>query len=458
MDAKASPEPVAPAPAPRPLTGGVVMSATSRITVAVTGAITTIFVARLLGPSGTGSFAVAITLIFVITALTTLGVQQGIAYYVSSRRWAAGDARRTAQRLALCVGIVAAAVALGLRLAVPSAFGGLTVAETAVVVTAAPFALSWFYVGYVALAIDRYEAYVIPPAAQSAIAMALVVVLGLVAELPGALVALTASHAAVAIGLGVWAARRIVDGDGDGSPRQLRRAISFGIKGYVAVGLQLLNHRLDLFVLSAVAGAAAVGQLSVAIAVTGVLLLLPMALSEVLFPRVAALSAGGESGHDLRQMVESKSLRHAILVIAAGTAVLAVALILLVVPVYGARFRPAIELGLILLPGTAAIGITQVMAATVVGRGKPLYTLYTALIVTPITVALYLILVPRLEAEGAALAKTISYLLSFAVILPFYRLATGSLSISLFVPTRSEIDDLRRLPAAIRTWAAARRR
>lgn len=92
----------------------------------------------------------------------------------------------------------------------------------------------------------------------------------------------------------LWWARRAPHGVGDGHPRQLRRSVSFGLKGYAANAMQFLNHRLDLFIVSAAVGAAAVGQLAVAIAVTSVLLLLPQALSDVLFPRVAALSTGAE--------------------------------------------------------------------------------------------------------------------------------------------------------------------
>lgn len=447
--------PDVPPPA-RPLTGGAVMSATSRVTVALTGALTTIFVARLLGPEGAGGFAIALTLVLLLTTLASLGVEHGIAYYVSSGRWGARDALRVVWRVAGVAGVVVAAAGLALRLLVPSAFGDLSVASTAVVVGTMPFALGWFYGSFVALAVDRYEIFALPPAVQSATAMVLVVVLGLVAGLPGAVLALAISHLLAALAV-LWWARRAPHGRGDGHPRQLRRSVSFGLKGYAANALQFLNHRLDLFIVSAVVGAAAVGQLAVAIAVTSVLLLLPQALSDVLFPRVAALSAGSGAGdHASRAFVEAKGMRHAVIVILATTGVIAAALVLLVVPVYGPRFRPAIELGLILLPGVALIGIGQILSATIVGRGRPIYSLYSALIVTPVTIGLYLWLVPALGAEGAALAKTASYTLSFALALYFYRRVTGGAPLGLFVPTREEMADLRALVPAIRTWLRAR--
>ena len=91
------------------------------------------------------------------------------------------------------------------------------------------------------------------------------------------------------------------------------------------------------------------------------------------------------------------------------------ALLFLVVPLFGAEFAPATDLGLILVPGAAAIGIAGTLSSSIVGRGKPSYSLYSALIVTPVTIGLYLWLIPSLDATGAALASTISYCLSFVV-------------------------------------------
>src|SRR5918995_380099 len=413
--------------APRPLTGGAGMGAASRATVAVTGAATTILVARLLGDTGSGNFAVALTVLFVLTVVTTLGVEHGVAYYVSSGRWRAGAAFATTQRVALAVGTLGATVGILARLAIPSAFGDLTVAETAVTAAVLPFSLAWFYGTYVALADDHYEAYVIPPAAQSA--LLLVAGAGLIVAfgLPGAIAALAASHVVVAAAMLIWGRRRLrLDGAARDEPGQLRRALAFGAKGYAANALQVLNYRVDFFLLSVVATTAALGHYAVAVGVTSELWLLPQALSDVLFPRVAALSASTHaSAEEHRAFVEAKSLRHTTLLVVTATAVLALALLLLVVPVYGPDFDESIALGLIRLPGVALLGIAGVLSATIIGRGRPEFGLYTALITTPVTLALYALLIPAYEATGAALASSLSFALSFALSMAFYRRAPG---------------------------------
>ncbi len=446
-----------PDPALRPITGGAVMAVASRAVVALTGAATTIFVARMLGPEGTGGFAIALTLVVMLTVVCALGIEHGIAYYVAAGRWAPLDALRAALRVALLSGAVGAGLCVLARLALPSAFGGLSLASTAVAALALPFALAWFYASFVGLAIDHYEAYVAPPALQSGLALVFVVALVLAAGLPGAIVGMTLAHVLVALA-SVWWARRRFPPSGDASPEpgQLRRALIFGVKGYGAGALALLSTRIDLLVLSAVASAAAVGQYAVAIAVTSVFLLVPSALSDVLFPRIAALSASGAS--ETRSFVEAKSLRHTVLLVLLALVVLTGPLVVLVVPVYGAGFRPAIELALILLPGIALLGVTGVMSATIVGRGRPQYALYTALIVTPLTLGAYALLIPALDARGAALAKTLSCAASFALTVFFYRRATGSARLAQFMPTRAEVRELRAVAPQIRAWLVMMRR
>jgi antigen flippase len=457
-------EPPAPAAgeqapsAPRPLTGGAVMSGASRVIVAATGAGTTIVIARLLGPGGAGGYALAQSFIVILTVASTLGVEHGIAYYVSAGRWSARDAYRDAQRIALVCGLAGAGLGILARVAVPAAFGRLSVGTTAVAAFALPFALSWFYFTYIALAVDRYEAYVLPPAVQSGLGLLFVGILGALFRLPGAVIGFALAHVVTAALAGVAARGMFAPATSNPRPTEepapLRRAIGFGVKGYAANALQLLNYRLDLFILASVATAADVGRYAVAVAVTSVMWLLPQALSDVLFPRIAALSARGtHEGGQARAFIETKSMRHTVLVVVVSSAVLALALVFLVVPVYGTAFGPAVDLGLILLPGVALLGISGTMSSTIVGRGRPGYSLVSALIVTPLTIVLYAILIPALHATGAALASSLSYAASFLLATVFYRRVTGEQVLGRLTPTRSELADYRALRPAILQWA-----
>jgi O-antigen/teichoic acid export membrane protein len=434
------------APPPRPLTGGAVMVSASRIVVTAAGATTTVVIARLLGPGGWGSYFVAQSLLLMLTVATGLGIEHGIAYYVGSGNWGARAAFRTSLLMAALLGVVGAGVGLTARVVAPSAFAGLSLWLIAVTVAALPFALARFYVSYIALAVDRYEAYTFMAAVLAIAVLVLAVPGAVLYDLEGAIVATTVANVLVAVGAVVWATGRLKESSA--AHGQLRRAISFGVKGWAANALHLVNYRLDLFVLSAVASTVVVGRYSLAVAITSLMWLLPGALADVLFPRVARLTGSDDAA--TRDFVETKSVRHASLIIGTTAVVLGATLPVLVVGVFGADFRPAVEQALILLPGVSVVGLSSVLAATVVGRGKPIYTLYGAILVTPLTVVLYATFIPWLHANGAALASTISYLLSFVITAWFYRRVTGRNVFPLLVPTRSELDDLWALSGVLR--------
>jgi O-antigen/teichoic acid export membrane protein len=441
---------------PRPLAGGAAMNAGSQVVVAATAAVSTIVVARLFGPDGTGRYAVALTLFTMLFVLGSLGLESGITYLVSARRWSPRSAFVQSQLAALVLGVAGMAVGIAAKLVFGSALEGLSTWLVVVVVGGLPLSLAWFFASRVALATDQYEAYVVPPAAQSALVMVGVAVLGAVYGVEGAIVALTVSQVIVAAGTLAWVARRVTPRreperdrpHGRARFAELAEATRFGLKAYTANALQFVNYRLDILILNAVASQEKVGQYSVAVSVTITLWLLPRALSAVVLPRVASLSSG--PNEEYRALVETKSVRHVALICAACAVGVAGVLVGLVTLLYGADFHSSIGLGLILLPGATLIGVAGVLSATILGRGFPIYSVYTMLIMTPLTVAAYVTLVPSLEAVGAALASTASYTGTFLLTAHFFRRATGHRVAPLLVPTRSELDDYRALLRAIR--------
>jgi len=427
-------------PTPRPLARGAVIASVSRIVVAAAGAGTTIAIARILGPRGWATFTVATSFSAIIYVGSTLGVEHGIAYYVSSKRWGARSAFTSAMRVAGGAGVVGAAIGIAVRLAVPSAFAGLSLWLAAIVAGGVPFALACLYVTFISYATDRYEAATAIPAAQAILTLGLAVVGAALYGVTGAIAGGAIATAVVGLVSAKWG-RRTFDDGAAGSSTRLRDAVSFGVKGYLGNALQMINYRLDLFILASVASRASVGQYGLAVAITMSMWLLPGALSDVLFPRIARLSVGEDTAP--RNLVEAKSLRHATLIVAATTAALGAGFALLVTPIFGQAFHPTERLGLILLPGSAAIGLASVVSAIVVGRGKPSYGLYNSLLTVPVTIALYATLIPAYGAKGAAAASSVSYFANFMIVCWFYRRVSGRTVWRSFVPTTAEFRDLR---------------
>ena len=443
-----------PARPPRRTVGaGATLAVSSQVVAAITGGLLGIVVARLLGPDGTGEFNLVLTSMVVLTVVCSLGVEVGLNYLVSGGRWAAAAALRQAQLAALVLGAGGAALGLGLALALQgSLFRGVSLTAVAVGVGSLPFALSWTYTSFAALATDRYEAYATAIGAQNSVAVVLGGALAAGFGVTGAVAGVSISHVLVAAASYHWGVRAF----GPAPARWLRDALArvraaaaFGIRANVANVLQLFNYRADLFVLNAFVSQGEVGRYAVATSVTALGQLMPRALASVVMPRVAALDS--RTDRDALDMVVVKSVRHAVLIAWAMSVLLAGALLLVPV-VYGSGFEGAIVLGLVLIPGISFIAVGAVLSSTIVGKGKPQYSLYNVLMVTPLTLALYATLIPTLGAIGAAVASTASYIATTVIAWFYFRRVTG-LDASVLRPGADEIRDYRLLVARIRVRA-----
>jgi O-antigen/teichoic acid export membrane protein len=420
----------------RSLRSGILAKLAAHAGIAVGTGLISIVVGRVLGPTGAGAYAVAVTYLAALIVVASLGFESGIAYFVGQSKWAPRSAFAASQALALLLGVLGAALAFGVYELAPEAFSGVDETNMLITLAALPFALMWMLGCAVPLALDRYEAHAWPIAGQALGGLAVTIPLALLEGLRGAIVAWTASHVLTALLYAAYLARSLPHED---SPSQIKPALRFGAQTYVNNVLQFLNYRVDIFILAAFVGASAeVGHYAVAATVATTLWMIPWAVSSVLLPRVAALSGDQQDAAE----VEGKALRHTVLVMVASSLALIPLLIVGIPLVYGEDFRPAATLAILLLPGVACLGVSSVLVSATAGRGHPRYAMINGLLTTPLAIALYFVLIDAGGATGASIASSISYIFAFGLAAVFYRRATG-VPLRTMLPTRAEVQDYR---------------
>jgi O-antigen/teichoic acid export membrane protein len=90
-----------------------------------------------------------------------------------------------------------------------------------------------------------------------------------------------------------------------------------------------------------------------------------------------------------------------------------------------------------------AAGVAKVASPVITGRGFPIYSVYNVLITVPVTLILYLTMIPLLDAAGAAIASSVSYALTTLIAMYFYRRVTRSSLRSVLVPTVADLQEYR---------------
>ena len=190
-----------------------------------------------------------------------------------------------------------------------------------------------------------------------------------------------------------------------------REVLAYGIRGQVGGMITLLNLRLDFAILGAMAGPAVLGAYAVASKYAELLRLPGTALTWVCYPMLAGMPAV-DATRQARRMVVPALLANLAAV---------VPFVLLAGPViglfYGDQFASAVRPAQVLVVGMLLGGAAGVASGYLYGRGRPGLNSVAFGVGLVVTVVLDLLLIPAYGAMGAAVASTVTYLLTDGALL-----------------------------------------
>jgi len=371
--------------------------------VAAAGAfITTVIIARTLGPSGRGIYAFAIT----VASLVAIGGQMGFGAAVSFSAAGSPPLRRQARRAYLFhAGIGTALIGAGVSVSMAA---GVDLLPSASSKSAA------LLIGPTALAITIFDgAYNFRNAEQrfglsAAMLMAggvlpalVTVVLAVGGVLsPGAALAAWGS-ARLLIGAAGWLRPRI-EGTSVRDPKLPAALRSYGRRAFAASVSGIVTLRADQWILGLIAGPSALGIYAVAVSVSDPALYIPYAFQNVLFPRIAA---------EPKRAVDltSRTVRTVIVLVGLFVLVAAPLGLLLLPLVFGHAFAGSRLPFAILLPSAFGIAVLILVASATSASGRPGLASIVEIATGGTMIGLDLVLIPPLDATGAAIACTVAY-------------------------------------------------
>jgi O-antigen/teichoic acid export membrane protein len=231
----------------------------------------------------------------------------------------------------------------------------------------------------------------------------------------------------------------------------LREELRFGGRALPGSLAERLQFRADAFLVNAFIGIRATGIYSVTSGLAETLWYIPNALGVVMFSR--AVTPGSDTSH-VAALLTRTTL--------ALTAFLAIPTFIvgpyLVRFVYGAPFADAGVALRFILPGVVAYSVVAVLTRFITGRGRPGTT--TAIMLTGLgaNIAANVVLIPRLGINGAALASSISYVLTaLLTVVIFQRLSGRGVRETLLIRRSDVLAVLRATRETIARLRARRR-
>lgn len=229
-------------------------------------------------------------------------------------------------------------------------------------------------------------------------------------------------------------------------PRHWRGTWQYGGWSSIAQGVNILNYRMDFWMVYHFLPAAEASVYGIAVVASEVLLNISGSIQSVMFRRM--------TGTDQQDAIAATELscRHTLL----SSALVAIAmfvtfpwLILFAYPGYGAAILPFF----ILLPGLVVKAASNIVIQYATNAlGQPKTSIWMNGVSALVNAAACLILLPTLGMVGGAIASTLSYAISFVIYIVWFGRVTGVHPSGLYRIRRTD------LAPYLRMWSAVRRR
>jgi len=215
----------------------------------------------------------------------------------------------------------------------------------------------------------------------------------------------------------------------------IKKSYAYGVKGWFGNIAISANTRIDQLILGVVASAEALGNYSIAVMLSELIWILPIALGQVIYNRVA-----GDNNQAASLELAKKTHRIMLSFLLLCTLLAALVGPYVIPFVYGSDFSGAILPFLVLLPGTLIMVSTKLLSKLFTASGHIAVTNKVQIISSIVSIALYVTLIPRMGILGAATAATIGYAIGAIVFWYFYKKTFSERLIELFWVKRSDIQ------------------
>lgn len=374
---------------------------------------------RLLGPAGRGTFYLPILGATIVLAFCKLGLDQANIYLAANRGVSVDRLSAQNTLVSLVMGSLGFLVTIGLPWVAPRLFGETPVLYLIAAAATVPLGIHWqLSSGLLSLVGQPFWHYR-AGAIGAIVQMAIVCVLLPWGLSPGkallaVLLATAVSWAVISSALHRVAALRPAI-DAPLFAQTLRHTLIL----HAASLLLFLHLRLDMFMVKAWLGIAALGLYSLSAVLGETLMLATESVALAILPGQVADTIAGASARALRA---SRAVVVVGTVLALGWVVVGASLIRIV---FGSDFAGSYPPLLVLLPGMVAMGVQRVCSAPALKSGRPQAILGISAASLACNATLNVFWIPRFGAVGAAAASTVSYMLSTAFFYAWILRASG---------------------------------
>lgn len=436
--------------APRGIFSAVGLAFAGRGGEVLLAAVGNIIVARILGPSGRGNLTTALTASFILYLLCELGLRFTITRLVASGRatWREGIATLAALYASVCV-VVLPVCSFLLLWYHAAKFPGVPLAVLYLALYSIPVIMLEGSIASVLAGQQRQpEANILRVVEKGVVIIGYCALVWAVhTGLLGAMIASTASFLVGTL-IGLVLLARLPGGRMRVRADLIPEIFRFGLVLYIGNLAMSMNYRLDTLLVYGFLRSADTGLYAIAVQVAEMMRYLPDTASAVLFPSVS----GDVVNASERTTRLTRVMTFVLVVSCLGLAVIGYPAIKYI---FGDAFIPSYLSMVLLLPGMVTIGLAVVVVSDIAGRGYPQFGAISAWTSLVATILLDFLLIPGKITfaglhipglgwgiNGAAIASSVAYTVSFIVLTIAYRRLTGVRLRDMYCPRAAELREM----------------
>lgn len=370
-----------------------------------------ILIARTLGPTGNGQYAMAILLPTMLISFLNLGVAPANVYFIASGKITPYSAIKSNILIWLFLSIIGMVASIFVILKYSSEwFPSIPKNLLWLSIVAFPLGLLQAFLGSILQGLQDFKKYnyvlLVAPVTTLLLAIILlgVIELGVI----GALIAFIGGQL-VGLLIALIAIKPIIQQTNKknsySSNNYSVQCLTYGWKAHMSNILTFINYRADIFLVNFFLNPAQTGIYVIAVQIAEKLWVLSQVVSTVILPRLSEL----HTEEDKRRILTPMVARWVFFVSLAGAVIIALVASPLITLLYGTDYTSSYDILLLLLPGILIGSLYRVLANDIAARGKPEMNFYISTLTVIINVTLNIILIQLMGIKGAAIATTIAY-------------------------------------------------
>ena len=421
-----------------------IISFSFKIAIFIFGFIISVILARALGPTGRGIYALIILIPTIMLRLGSFGIEAASVYFTGSKQYKIQDIVSNSLLSSIIISLTLILIFFGIsNLDIFNNFiqaNQINLIYLWLVILTIPLSLLHGFLRYIFLGKEEIIIFNKISIFFTIIQLIAIIIFVLIFRqgVFGAIISYVLANICIAIFV-IFLVKKFANIKTYYNKKLFKESIKYGLKAYFGNLAQFLNYRLDMFLVAIFLTPAAVGYYSISVGIAERIWMLPGAFASVLFPRISSLKS-----------VESNNLtprisRHTFFITIFLSLILAILAKPLIKLFFGITFLPSLIPLLVLLPGIIALSVSKVLTADLAGRGKPQYGTYSSFVSLALNIPLNLWLIPRWGISGAAFATTVAYTIATLLVINFFTKISNKSYFEILVIKKQDLQEYRKI-------------